>query len=91
LLTASTAYAFLGAEPSSAAETITFSYDALGRLTVAQSSGDVNDGMIQSYTYTPSDNRDHYTITGTVQSVPIVVAPLDSTFTLIPLPVTHDW
>lgn len=44
-------------QPLSAGETITYTYDALGRLVVAQRSGTVNNGQIQSLCYDPAGNR----------------------------------
>lgn len=55
--------AFLVA-PVAASETITYTYDALGRLTAVHSSGDVNDGQAASTTYDAAGNRTNETVTG---------------------------
>jgi hypothetical protein len=47
-----------------AAETITYSYDARGRLVRAQSSGSVNNNVATNYVYDKADNRTNRTVTG---------------------------
>lgn len=39
------------------AETVTYSYDARGRLVAASHSGSVNNGLVTSYVYDDADNR----------------------------------
>ena len=46
-------------------ETITYVYDAQGRLVGVQRAGDVNDGVVTTYTFDEADNR-----TGKVTVVP---------------------
>jgi len=58
LLTASVAGA------AQAAETVTYSYDALGRLIMVSHAGTVNNGQQTSYTYDSADNRTNVTTTG---------------------------
>ena len=45
-----------------AGETITYSYDALGRLTGVAHAGTVNDGAEARYSYDPADNRTNVTV-----------------------------
>jgi hypothetical protein len=47
-----------------AAETITYSYDARGRLVVVDRAGSVNDGVSTNYTIDKADNWTNKTITG---------------------------
>lgn len=49
---------------ASAAETITYTYDARARLTAVQHSGSVNNGVATSYAYDKADNRTGKTVTG---------------------------
>ncbi len=57
--------------PVTAAETITYTYDALGRLIEVSSSGDVNDGVVASHAYDDAGNRTVLTVTGTEPSFSI--------------------
>lgn len=57
LLTAS-AFALAGA--AQAGETVTYSYDALGRLTASSSSGTINNGVTSSIGYDAAGNRSVY-------------------------------
>jgi opacity protein-like surface antigen len=52
------------AAAAQAAETVTYSYDALGRLTATSSSGTVNAGVATSVGYDPAGNRSSYSVTG---------------------------
>ena len=45
-------------------ETVTYSYDALGRLTATASSGTVNNGVATSVAYDPAGNRSAYNVSG---------------------------
>ena len=47
-----------------ASETISYTYDARGRLTAATRSGTVNNGVAANYTYDKADNRANVTVTG---------------------------
>lgn len=72
VVTASALIAFctvVGASPVHAAETITYTYDAQGRLTNAAHSGTVNNGMRQAYSHDYSDNRINVTVTTTPTTV----------------------
>lgn len=64
-----------------AASTTAYSYDALGRLVQASTSGTVNDGVQMSTTYDAADNRTTYQVTGSTSKV--VVVPLNG-LTVIP-------
>ena len=48
----------------SASETITYTYDALGRLVAAESTGSVNDGQGAATIYDAAGNRTNYTVDG---------------------------
>ena len=52
-----------------AAETVTYRYDELGRLTRVSRSGTVNNGVAADYGYDPADNRTRVAVSG----VPTVV------------------
>lgn len=52
------------ATAASASETITYTYDALGRLVQVARSGTVNNGASAGYTYDPANNRTNVTVTG---------------------------
>ena len=45
-------------------ETITYRYDAKGRLIQVQHNGTVNNGVVTNYTFDPADNRNQVTTTG---------------------------
>lgn len=47
-----------------ASETVTYSYDAKGRLTATVHNGSVNNGIGSAYTYDHADNRSAHDITG---------------------------
>jgi hypothetical protein len=51
------------AAPAAASETITYTYDALGRLVAVNRSGTVNNGASAAYTYDPANNRTNVTTT----------------------------
>lgn len=46
-----------------AGETITYNYDALGRLVQVSRAGTVNNGATAAYTYDPANNRTNVTTT----------------------------
>ena len=45
------------AAPAGATETITYRYDARGRLVQVQRTGTVNNGVVTTYTWDRADNR----------------------------------
>lgn len=47
-----------------AAETITYTYDAKGRLVKVEHSGTVNNGVKAEYTHDKADNRKNVKVTG---------------------------
>lgn len=47
-----------------AAETLTYSYDARGRLVKVEHSGNVNNGVVTNYQYDKADNRTLKNTTG---------------------------
>jgi len=53
----------VGTAPAAASETITYTYDALGRLVTVSRSGTVNNGASANYTYDPANNRTNVTTT----------------------------
>jgi len=70
-----------------ASETITYSYDALGRLTQASSSGTVNNGLSIATAYDNANNRSSHTVSGSTKSgngTKVVVLPING-FTVMPL------
>lgn len=57
VLLATSALALLSPTLSSAAETLSYTYDARGRLTQVANSGTVNDGIHSCYALDRADNR----------------------------------
>ena len=53
-----------GAAAAFAAETISYSYDARGRLVKVQHGGNVNNGVVTNYAYDKADNRTLKNTTG---------------------------
>ncbi|GAA0330375.1 hypothetical protein GCM10009087_45690 [Sphingomonas oligophenolica] len=49
---------------ASASETITYTYDAKGRLVLVQHAGSVNNNVVANYTFDRADNRVHLNVTG---------------------------
>ncbi|MES2452027.1 MAG: hypothetical protein V4610_15830 [Pseudomonadota bacterium] len=49
---------------ASATETITYSYDAKGRLILVQHAGTVNNNVTANYAFDADDNRKNLTVTG---------------------------
>jgi hypothetical protein len=47
-----------------ASETVTYSYDAKGRVVQVARSGTVNNGVVTNYSYDKADNRSNKTTTG---------------------------
>lgn len=60
LTTAGLTLAGTTAQPGSAQETVTYSYDALGRLIAARSAGSVNNNQTRSICYDAAGNRVQY-------------------------------
>ena len=58
------------AAPAGASETITYTYDARGRLVQAQRSGTVNNGVATTYQIDKADNRLNKTTTGSPNPPP---------------------
>lgn len=56
--------AILLAAAAEAAETITYKYDARGRLVQVSHSGTVNNGVVTNDTFDKADNRTNVTTTG---------------------------
>jgi large repetitive protein len=52
------------ATPAITSETMTFAYDARGRLVTVARSGTVNNGLSASYSYDKADNRTNVTVNG---------------------------
>jgi YD repeat-containing protein len=71
-----------------AAETINYTYDALGRVKSATHVGGDNAGMVINYTYDPAGNRTEYKVTGSKNKGRpdgiVIVVPLNG-FTIIPV------
>jgi YD repeat-containing protein len=61
-----------------AGETVTYSYDALGRLTGTASSGTVNNGVETGIAYDPAGNRAAYNVTGASAPPPTTPSPSPS-------------
>jgi UDP-N-acetyl-D-mannosaminuronate dehydrogenase len=57
-------FAGLATAAAWASETVSYSYDARGRLIVAAHSGTVNNGVNTSYAYDKAENRANKTTTG---------------------------
>ena len=62
LLTVSALIAAAGI--ATASETITYTYDAKGRLILVKHTGAVNNNVTENYTFDPADNRKAMKITG---------------------------
>ena len=58
------ALAIAGATVALASETITYTYDAKGRVTKVVHSGTVNNGVTTEYTHDATDNRTRVKVTG---------------------------
>lgn len=68
---------------SQASETVTYTYDALGRLVTSVHSGTVNNNVQTTYSFDLADNRTNLTIVNALSRV--VVVPLNG-LTVIPIP-----
>ena len=69
-LLAGTALALLANVPAHAAETITYKYDAKGRLIEVKRTGTVNNGVNTTYQHDKADNRKNVTTTGSPNPPP---------------------
>jgi hypothetical protein len=58
------------ATAAAATETITYTYDAKGRLVKVERGGTVNNGVTAQYTHDHADNRTNVTVTGSPNSTP---------------------
>jgi hypothetical protein len=47
-----------------ASETVTYTYDAKGRLILVQHAGTVNNNVVANYTFDTADNRKNLKVTG---------------------------
>lgn len=56
--------AFMAYAPVQAAETITYKYDAKGRVVKVERSGTVNNGVQTQYSHDKANNRKNVTATG---------------------------
>ena len=73
--------------PVSAAETVTYSYDALGRLVTVTSAGTVNNGVVTTSAYDAAGNRTNYAVTGSATSdVVTIVVHLGGRFRIFSMP-----
>jgi YD repeat-containing protein len=69
-------------QPAAAAETVTYSYDALGRLIKTVRIGGPASGVDASTQYDPAGNRTNVTVGGARSNIPptsssVIVVPLD--------------
>ena len=62
--------ALLLSVPAQAAETITYTYDARGRLVQVVRTGTVNNGVTTTYSQDKADNRTNKTTTGSPNPPP---------------------
>jgi YD repeat-containing protein len=63
-------FALLFSTAADAAETITYTYDARGRLVQVVRTGTVNNGVTTTYTVDKADNRTNKTTTGSPNPPP---------------------
>lgn len=63
-VTIAAALAAASAAPELGNETITYTYDARGRLTNVSHAGTVNNNLQANYTYDKADNRETVNVTG---------------------------
>lgn len=74
------------AAAANAAETITYSYDARGRLAQVARTGTVNNGVTTAYQFDRADNRTATTTTGLAPSAGpcVTVIPASGRYRVIP-------
>jgi len=65
-----TAILIINATPSMAAETITYSYDAKGRVVKVVRTGTVNNNVTYDYTHDHANNRTHVKVTNSANPPP---------------------
>jgi YD repeat-containing protein len=70
LLLASTCVALATASSAAASETVTYTYDAKGRLIKTERSGAVNNGVKYEYTHDKANNRRNLKVTGSPNPPP---------------------
>lgn len=70
------------ATPAYATETITYNYDAKGRLVIVARTGTVNSGVTTSYAFDKADNRTGKAVIGAMAG--LIVVPLNG-FTILPI------
>ncbi len=64
-------FALMGCASSAAGtETISYAYDAKGRLVKVERAGTVNNGVKVEYTHDKSDNRQNVKVTGSPNAPP---------------------
>lgn len=56
--------------PASASETVTYTYDAKGRLVKVERSGTVNNGVKYEYAHDKANNRRNVKVTGSPNPAP---------------------
>ena len=69
-LLAGTAIVLLHSASIQAAETITYKYDAKGRLIEVKRTGTVNNNVTTTYSHDKADNRKNVTTTGSPKAPP---------------------
>lgn len=69
-LIAGSAIIILSSIPALASETITYKYDAKGRLIEVKRTGTVNNNVTTTYQHDKADNRKNVTTTGSSNSPP---------------------
>jgi YD repeat-containing protein len=69
----------LASQSTQAAETITYNYDALGRLTKVAHSGAINNGASECYSYDRANNRSNVTSSTTSDCSPVITLALSPT------------
>ncbi len=62
--------AMIAAAPAGAAETITYTYDARGRLVKVERTGTINNGVTTDYVIDKADNRTSKTTSGSPNPPP---------------------
>ncbi|MDQ0248408.1 hypothetical protein J2W22_000455 [Sphingomonas kyeonggiensis] len=70
LLAGGLALGILSASYALATETVTYSYDAKGRLVKVERSGTVNNSVKSEYAYDKANNRKNAKVTGSLNSAP---------------------